>query len=129
MEYQLKKEEKYSIYKPLDKNINRAVSPTLKSQFIFLRTEGIRNLIIDISEVQFIDSDGLSALLLGRREFEDNNSGSFVLTGLSTMVKSLLEITKLDDILKITPTVEEAIELIYMEELEREITGESSEDA
>ena len=36
-------------------------------------------------------------------------------------VKKLIEISRLDSILSIIPTVEESVEFIFMEEMEREI--------
>ena len=40
---------------------------------------------------------------------------------LKETVKKLISISQLDSIFKITPTLNEAIDLVYMEELEREI--------
>ncbi len=46
------------------------------------------------------------------------DSGSFVVTGIeSPMVKKLIEISKLDTVLSIFSSMEEAVGLIHMEEI------------
>ena len=40
---------------------------------------------------------------------------------LQETVKKLISISQLDSVFKITPTLNEAIDLVYMEEVEREI--------
>ena len=52
-------------------------------------------------------------------------TGSFVLTGIvSPTVMKLLEISKLDSVLTIVPSVQESIDYIYMEEIERELNSD-----
>src|SRR3546814_354081 len=96
------------------------MSPSLKSELVIFNAEGFRNIILDLSNVDHIDSSGLSSLLTANRVCQ-NSEGSFVLTGLKPMVEQLITITKLNKTLKIVPTKDEAVDLIYMEELEREI--------
>jgi anti-sigma B factor antagonist len=59
-------------------------------------------------------------LLVGQRLCRDAN-GTFVVCGLQETVKKLISISQLDSVFKITPTLSEAIDLVYMEEVEREI--------
>ncbi|MEY3597955.1 MAG: hypothetical protein RL521_377, partial [Bacteroidota bacterium] len=68
----------------------------------------------------YIDSSGLSAILVANRLCRDAN-GTCVITGLQDAVKKLITLSQLESILKITPTVNEAIDFIYMEEIEREL--------
>ncbi len=125
MEYNLRKEEKFCLFTPLEKNLNRAISADLKAEFVFLQNEGVKNLIIDLSQVEFIDSDGLSALLMARRNFTEQN-GSFVITGdIQPNVTTMFKISKLSEVLNIIVAEEEAIEFVFMEELEREINSDA----
>jgi anti-anti-sigma regulatory factor len=48
-------------------------------------------------------------------------NGSCVITGLQDSVKKLITLSQLETVLKITPTVNEAVDLVYMEEVEREL--------
>jgi anti-anti-sigma factor len=95
-------------------------APELKSELVLQNRSTQRNIIVDLSATKYIDSSGLSALLVGQRLCRDAN-GTFVVCGLQETVKKLISISQLDSVFKITPTLNEAIDLVYMEELEREI--------
>ena len=95
-------------------------APELKSELILQNRSTQRNIIVDLSATKYIDSSGLSALLVGQRLCRDAN-GTFVVCGLQETVKKLISISQLDSVFKITPTLNEAIDLVYMEEVEREI--------
>lgn len=123
MKYSIDKKEKYAVFRLEEENLNSLLAPNLKSEFVIFANEGIVNLILDLTEVKYIDSSGLSAILTANRLWKMN--GSFVLTGIvQPSVKKLIEISRLDTVLTIIPTVEESIEFIFMEELERELKEE-----
>lgn len=123
MKFELDKQAKYVVFSLKEETLNSVMAPDLKSEFVFLNNEGVRNLIFDVSDVKFIDSSGLSAVLTGNRLWKD--LGSFVLTGVvHPSVKKLIEISRLDTILTIIPTLTESIEYVMMEEIERELNEE-----
>lgn len=120
MKYNIDKQDQYAVLTLEEDNLNSVIAPGLKSDFIFLNQEGIRNLILDLSQVQFVDSSGLSAILTAHRLWKD--SGSFVIAGqLQPMVTKLIEISRLDTILTIVPSLSEAKDFVMMEEIEREL--------
>ena len=105
-----------------EENLNSTFAPALKSDLILFNQEGVRNFILDLSQVKYVDSSGLSAILTGHRIWKDH--GSFVIAGeLQPMVTKLIEISRLQTILTMIPTVSEAVDYVLMEELERELRG------
>ena len=123
MKYQVDKQDRYAIFSLEEKNLNSLIAPQLKSEFVFLRNEGVRNLIFDLGEVDYVDSSGLSSILTANRIWKDY--GAFVMANIkSDSVHKLIEISKLDGILTIIPTIEEAVEYVYMEDLERDLSEE-----
>jgi anti-anti-sigma factor len=123
MKYSLDKQDHYSAFQIDEENLNSIIAPGLKSEFVFLRNEGVRNLIFDLSLVKYVDSSGLSAILTANRLWKDY--GSFILTGIDhPSVQRLIEISRLETILTIIPTKSEAVDFVMMEELEREIGEE-----
>jgi len=123
MKYQIDKQDQFAILSLNEENLNSSIAPQLKSELIFFSQEGVKNLILDLSGAKFVDSSGLSAILTGHRLWKD--TGSFVLAGpLNPMVTKLMEISQLDTILTIVPTVSEAIDYVMMEEIERELKNE-----
>ena len=123
MKYQIDKQEQYAILSLQEENLNSTIAPQLKSDLILLSQEGVRNLILDLSNVKYVDSSGLSAILTGHRLWKGN--ASFVLAGeMNPMVTKLIEISRLETILTIIPTISDSIDFVMMEELERQIEGE-----
>ena len=118
MKYTVDKQEKYTVVSLDEENLNAIVAPDLKSEFVIMSNEGVPNLILDLSNVKYVDSSGLSAILTANRLWK--NGGSFVLTGIEhDAVKKLIEISRLDTVLSIVPTVQESIDYVFMEEIER----------
>ena len=119
MKYSVDKNIDYSIFKLEELNLNSLIAPLLKSEFVFLRNEGVNNLIMDLSDVEYIDSSGLSAILTANRIWKDE--GRFILSNINhDPVQRLISISRLETILKITSNLEEAIEFIANEKLESE---------
>lgn len=126
MKFTLDKQEKYTVFKIEEENLNSVLAPDLKSEFVFLRNEGVRNLIFDMSSVKYVDSSGLSAILTANRLWK--GYGSFVMIGAQhPTVKKLIDISRLETILTIIPTLEEARDYVFMDEIEREFGATEEE--
>ncbi len=120
MKYTIDKQEKYSLLRLHEEKMDSSVAPGLKSELITLHAEGVKNIILDLSEVKYTDSSGLSALLVGNRIFQEEG-GFFVLAALSEHTIKLIKISQLDSVLNITLTPEEAIDSVFMHEIERDL--------
>src|SRR5438093_12619072 len=124
MKFTVDKKEKYVILRLQEAKLTTLVAPELKAEFLFLFQQEFRNIIVDLTEVQYCDSSGLSALLTGFRLCRDSN-GVFILTGLQDHVRKLISISQLDNMLSIIPTVNEAIDYIFMYEIEKQLPKSS----
>jgi anti-sigma B factor antagonist len=124
MKFAVDKHEKYILVKLNESKLNSLVTPQLKSELILMNTEGQRNIILDLSQVKFADSSGLSSLLVGHRLCK-NASGVFILSGLCDAVARLITISQLDNVLSIVPGTEEAIDLIFSKEIENDLKKEA----
>jgi len=123
MKFSLDKKDRYSVLKLEEENLNSLLAPDVKSEFVFLRNEGVKNLILDMSQVKYVDSSGLSAILTANRLW--NGFGAFVMTNVShPAVQKLIEISRLQTILNIVPTLSESVDFVMMEELQKELSGE-----
>lgn len=126
MKYTIDKQEKYSLLKLHEEKLDSSVAPNLKSELITLHAEGIRNIILDMADVKYTDSSGLSALLVGNRVVQEDG-GIFVLAGLSDHAMKLIKISQLDSVLNILPTIEEAVDSVFMHEIEKDLKSGDSE--
>ncbi len=123
MKFTVDKHDKYVIIKLNESKLNSLVSPMLKSELILFNTEGQRNIVLDLSNVKYVDSSGLSSLLVGHRLCK-NAEGIFILTGLNDATSKLIALSQLETIITIVPKVTEAIDLIFMEEIEKDLKKE-----
>ncbi|MFM7152758.1 MAG: STAS domain-containing protein [Bacteroidota bacterium] len=124
MKYSIDKQEQYAVLTLEEDNLNSSYAPAFKSDLILLNQEGIRNLILDLSKVKYVDSSGLSAILTGHRLWKDQ--GCFVIAGqLQPMVSKLIDISRLQSILTLIPTLSEAVDFVMMDELERGLESEA----
>lgn len=123
MKFSLDKKNSHAVFQLEEENLNAVLAPNLKSEFVFLRNEGVKNLIFDLSKVQYVDSSGLSSILTANRLWKDY--GSFILTEIQhPSVKKLIEISRLETILTIIPTITESVDYVMMGEIESQLLGE-----
>ena len=127
MKYSVDKDEKYSLLKIKEEKLDSTISSQLKSDLITMQAEGVPNLIIDLSEVKYIDSSGLSALLVGNRVFSEAG-GAFIIAAPTEHTEKLIKISQLDKVLDILPTTHEAIESVFMHELEKGLSAEEDSE-
>ena len=84
-------------------------SGELKDRILKILEEGGRDLVIDLDQVQFVDSSGLGALLSGYKNASLRSSG-FALAGLQPRVRSMFELTRLHRVFEIYPSLQEAVD-------------------
>jgi len=111
MEFKIEKLENYTLIQVQEEKLDTHIAPTLKSELVLVSGNGEKNIILDLGNVRYCDSSGLSAILVANRLCKNAN-GTFVLTGLNEAVERLITISQLDTVLNITNTVEEGVKLI-----------------
>ncbi len=109
MSFQIDKQDNYTVISIKSDKLDTNIAPTLKSELVVLNSEGVKNIIIDLSATRYCDSSGLSAILVANRLCK-NAHGTFVLTNIQEPVKKLISISQLDSILTIKATVAEGID-------------------
>lgn len=122
MKFTIDKHEKYVLVRLEDPKLNSLNAATVKSELIILSNAGYRNMILDLRNIKYVDSSGLSSLLVANRLCK-NLSGTFVVTHATDVVKKLLSISQLDKIIINLESNQEATDLVFMEEIERELRG------
>jgi len=123
MKQSIVKAEKYIILKIEEEKVDATISPELKAIFVNFKSEGMKNLILDLQLVKYVDSSGLSALLIANRMCQENG-GILVLSYISEHVMKLIKISQLEKVLHLAQNREEAIDLIFMTELENDLEKE-----
>jgi anti-anti-sigma factor len=127
MKFSIDKQEKYTLLSLQEEKLDTLIAPDLKSEFITLNAEGIANIILDLAETKYVDSSGLSSILVANRLCE-NAGGCLILSSVTEHVMKLLKISQLDSVLNILPTIQEAVDAVFMNEIENEIGSEGVEE-
>lgn len=123
MKFSVDKHEKYVVLRLDESRLTAENTPGLKSEFILLNTEGYCNIVLDLSLVTACDdSQDLSCLLVGNRICKKAN-GLFVVTNVAKCIAQLLEMSSINQSLNIVGSLDEAEDLIFMEEIEKELLG------
>jgi len=123
MKFSVDKHDKYVVIRLDEAKLTAENTPKLKSEFILLNAEGYCNIVLDLSVVTDCDdSQDLSSLLVGDRICK-KSKGLFIVTGLNRCIAQLLEMSSIDQSLNIVGNLDEAEDLIFMEEIEKELLG------
>lgn len=107
--FELKKIDDIAVFKLNEKRFDAPIAGLVKGEFtILLHTEEWKKFVVDLSEVEYCDSSGLSAILLAFRILQ-SNGGHIRITNPSKNVRTLIEISQLDRVLPIVSSVDDAI--------------------
>lgn len=100
-----------TILKPEAERIDVAVASEFRNRLLDLIDQGQRNLVVDLSTVNFIDSSGLGALVSALKTLKANGGqGDVRLAHLQPSVVDLLEIIRLNRVFATYPSVDGAVE-------------------
>ena len=88
------------VFKLKERKLDSSIAPELKGEFLLLCKPKIDTLVIDLGDVEFCDSSGLSALLIAERKMKEHE-GKVRLARVRKKVASLLKISMLDRVFKI----------------------------
>lgn len=93
---------------PLKGEIDLHVSPVITASLNAIVEKKPERLVIDLSDVSYIDSAGLAALIQAMQKVEAYG-GKFLLAGLQETVRSIFEISRLDQVFQVFPDVDTAL--------------------
>lgn len=109
MNLEIKKTSDYVLLKPASQNIDVTVSTEFKSRVADLINRGHLFFLLDLSQVDFIDSSGLGAMISILKTLRLHN-GDLVLCDLKPTVLNLLQLTRMHNVFIIRATEKEGIE-------------------
>jgi anti-sigma B factor antagonist len=88
--------------------IDLHVSPSVTASLDGIIDKKPERLVVDLSDVTYIDSAGLAALIQAMQKVE-GYGGKFRLAGLQETVRSIFEISRLDQVFQIFPDANAAL--------------------
>jgi len=85
------------------------VSPQLKARMMRTIKAGRRRLVLDLSDVTFIDSTAIGVIAGAGEKVDEAGGGSLAIVCTHEKVMQIFEITGLDSVITVHPTREEAV--------------------
>ena len=83
----------------------------------------VKNIILNLKELQSLDEIAAERLVKLQQNFYEKNS-SFVVCEMQKSVEEFLDNVNLLEVMNTTPTESEAMDIVQMEEIEREFLNE-----
>ena len=109
--FDIKKEEGLLLISLKGNLMSKEQAQPLLGEIDFFFNEGLKKIIIDLSEMQYMNSSGLSVLINIFTQAR-NKGGEVIITNIPEKIKELLIITKLNSIFNIEESVEEAKKIL-----------------
>ena len=125
MDFKIDTRDTFSVITPESENITVNMTDDLRSTFEKMRQSGSQNFIVDFQNCKTIDEDAQQSLVDMHEECYSMGR-SLVFTGVKGKVLASLKVSETDTLLNVTPKMIEAIDIISMEILERDLYGEES---
>jgi anti-sigma B factor antagonist len=95
-----------TVVKVYDKRLVAKVAVEFKENMLRLINQGNRSLALDLSDVDFVDSSGLGAIVSSLKAI--GRDGDLVVCGLKEPVMQVFSLTRMDKVFRIFSNVEEA---------------------
>ncbi len=110
-EYQIKNESGYDIIYLKGNLMEKSEAQEMLNQINEMIEQGQKNFLLHLKDLKYINSSGIS-IMIGILTKARNAGGEVVITGLSSKIKQLLVITKLNSVFKITESIKEAAHIL-----------------
>ena len=123
MEFKIDTKDNYTLVCPMANTLSANLTVELMRIYTEIGQSGSRNLIVDLQNCTQITADAIPALLQMHEDFYANGH-SLVFTGLHEILNSGLKNNDNEAIINICPTMVEALDIINMEILERDLFNE-----
>jgi anti-sigma B factor antagonist len=88
----------------LDGTLNARSADQVKQAFREVAGKGVRQVVLDLGDVPFIDSSGLAALVSGLKTMNEKE-GSMKLASLQSQADLLFRLTMFDKVFEVYPDV------------------------
>jgi hypothetical protein len=122
MKYKIDTRESFDIITPIYAQFDSKMADQLNELVDDCRENG-RSLLIDFAHIETMSDENVKLLETLHNEMYNDNL-SFVLCHLHVACKKTIAENELEHLLNMAPTMVEAIDIISMEGLERELLGE-----
>ena len=107
MKFDERQEQQATVIKPLEKRLDSNVSEELKSHMNTIVQNGHLKVVLDLSDVEFVDSSALGAIIATMAALQPH--GRLMVCGVKNNVLALFRLTRIDRVIPVMENIDEAI--------------------
>jgi len=126
MEFKIDTKPSYTVVTPVYDTLDAKLTEKLRQKWNELTQSGSLNLIVDLSHCTTAQQSTVTEMMDMHEEMYAQNQ-SLVFTNPPIQVLAVVKQFDEDHVLNMTPTMKEAIDIVSMELLERELFNEENE--
>ena len=115
--------EKFHVITVQESSMSADMAAKLSDLLLPYLQNDVKNVILNLKELQILDEIAAEKLVKLQQNFYEKNS-SFVVCEISGPVEDFLDSVNLLEMMNTTPTESEAMDIVQMEEIEREFLNE-----
>ena len=115
--------EKFHVITVQESSMSADMAAKLSDLLLLYLQNDVKNVILNLKELQSLDELAAEKLVKLQQNFYEENS-SFVVCEIQKPVEDFLDSVNLLEMMNTTPTQSEAMDIVQMEEIEREFLNE-----
>jgi len=115
--------EKFHVIAVQESSMSADMAAKLSDLLLPYLQNDVKNVILNLKELQSLDEIAAEKLVKLQQNFYEKNS-SFVVCEIQKPVEDFLDSVNLLEMMNTTPTESEAMDIVQMEEIEREFLNE-----
>ena len=115
--------EKFHVITVQESSMSADMAAKLSDLLLPYLQNDVKNVILNLKELQSLDEIAAERLVKLQQNFYEKNS-SFVICEIRKPVEDFLDSVNLLEVMNTTPTESEAMDIVQMEEIEREFLSE-----
>jgi anti-anti-sigma factor len=127
MNVKIDTKERFRVIRLLDQQLPANMSEALKKFLAEQMSGEVPHIVLDMGAVEAIDVPVAATIARVQQDFYDANI-SFVICCMRENVEALFDEQEFLEAMNVTKTESEAWDIVQMEEIERELTGDLDED-
>jgi len=115
--------EKFHVITVQESSMSADMAAKLSDLLLVYLQNDVKNVILNLKELQSLDDIAAEKLVKLQQNFYEKNS-SFVVCEMKKPVEDFLDSVNLLEMMNTTPTESEAMDIVQMEEIERDLLNE-----
>ena len=108
MKFSIENIDRIVVFTLKNKNVDSQISPRLKAELLIICQPDIEALVVDLSNVESIDSSGIGSFLLAERQLSDYGV-PMLFVGVNSNILDTLKMLNLDVLFDFYESVDEAL--------------------